>query len=54
MHCILSFLLSAVLLLTSLLPTSVTEPQEAPSGEVSVSAPSVVLMEASTGQIVYE
>ncbi len=54
MHYMLSLLLSAALLLTSLFPTSQAEPQEPPLQEVSVSAPSVVLMEASTGQIVYE
>ena len=54
MHCILSFLLSAALLLTSLLPSSQTEAQEPPAGEVSVSAPSVVLIEATTGQVIYE
>ena len=54
MRCMLSFVLSAALLLAPLFSTSQTEPQEPPPQEVSVSAPSVVLMEASTGQIVYD
>lgn len=77
MHCILSVLLSACLLISSLFPTSKAIPQQLskPCGnwcttllstseaapqqpptteEVSVSAPSVALMEASTGQIIYE
>ncbi len=54
MHCILSFLLSAALMFSSWFPASQTEPQAPPSQEVSVSAPSVVLMESSTGQIIYE
>lgn len=54
MHCILSFLLSASLLLSSLFPASQTEPQQQPAEDLSVSAPSVVLMEASTGQVIYE
>ena len=54
MHCILSFLLSAALFFTSLSPSSQTEAPEPSAGEVSVSAPSVVLIEASTGQVIYE
>lgn len=54
MHCILSFLLSAALLFSSLSPSAQTETSEPPAGEVSVSAPSVVLIEASTGQVIYE
>jgi len=54
MRCILSFLLSVSLMLSSWLPVSQTEPQKPPAPEVSVSAPSVVLMESSTGQIIYE
>lgn len=57
MRCILSFLLSTTLLFSSLYtigeaPKENTPP---PAGEeVSLSAPSVLLMEASTGQVVYE
>ncbi len=54
MHCMLSLLLSIVLPFSSWLSASLTDPQEAPAQEVSVSAPSVVLMEASTGQVIYE
>lgn len=55
MHCILSFLLSACLLFSSLLPNSDTTPAEQPpTDEIAVSAPSAVLMESSTGQIIYE
>ncbi len=54
MHCILTFLISAALLLSSLFSTSQTEPEGPPAGEISVSAPSVVLMEASTGKVIYE
>lgn len=59
MRCILSLLLSITLLFTPLLSTSPTGDEstgsESPAaGEISVSAPSVVLMEASTGQVVYE
>ncbi len=54
MHCILSFLLSACLLFSSLLPTSEVPQEQPPAEGVTVSAPSVVLMEASTGQIIYE
>lgn len=55
MHCILSFLLSACLLFSSLLPNSDTAPTEQPpADEIAVSAPSAVLMESSTGQIIYE
>ncbi len=54
MRCILSFLLSVSLMLSSWLPVSQTEPQKPPAPEISVSAPSVVLMESSTGQIIYE
>lgn len=54
MHCILSVLLSACLLISSLLPTSEVPAQQPPAEEVTVSAPSVALMEASTGQIIYE
>ncbi|MCI9137395.1 MAG: D-alanyl-D-alanine carboxypeptidase [Lachnospiraceae bacterium] len=55
MHCILSFLLSACLLFSSLLPNSDTAPTEqTPTDEITVSAPSAVLMESSTGQIIYE
>lgn len=50
MRCILSFLLSAAMLCTSHLPAAELPVAE----EVSVSAPSVVLMEASTGQVIYE
>ncbi len=54
MHCILSFFLSACLLISSLLPTSEVTPEQPPAEEVTVSAPSLVLMEASTGQVIYE
>lgn len=54
MHCILSFLLSVCMLFSPLLSTSVTDPAQTPAEEVSVSAPSVVLMEPTTGQIIYE
>ena len=64
MHCILSFFLSACLLLSSMLSIPETIPKQAlteeaateqpPAGELTVSAPSVVLMEASTGQVIYE
>lgn len=59
MRCILSLLLSITLLFTPLLSTSPTGDEgsgtESPAaGEISVSAPSVVLMEASTGQVIYE
>lgn len=54
MHCILSFFLSACLLMSSLLPTSEVTPEQPPAEEITVSAPSVVLMEASTGQVIYE
>lgn len=65
MRCILSFLLSITLLFSSLLPAAPSgsetgaQPQtDTESGtaaaELSVSAPSVVLMEASTGQVIYE
>lgn len=54
MHSLLSVLLSACLLVSSLLPTSEVSPQQPPAEEVTVSAPSVALMEASTGQIIYE
>lgn len=53
MRCILSLFLSVSILLTSFFPTSETPPPTSPE-EVSVSAPSVVLMEASTGQVIYE
>lgn len=53
MRCILSLFLSASMLFTSLLPTTET-PAQPTTEEVTVSAPSVVLMEASTGQIIYE
>ena len=54
MHSLVSVLLSACLLVSSLLPTSEVSPQQPPAEEVTVSAPSVALMEASTGQIIYE
>jgi D-alanyl-D-alanine carboxypeptidase (penicillin-binding protein 5/6) len=54
MHCILSIFLSACLLISSLLPTSEAPAEQPPAEEVTVSAPSVALMEASTGQIIYE
>lgn len=56
MRCILSFLLSVSMLFSSLFPTSQTEtePQTPAAEELSVSAPSAVLMEASTGQVIYE
>ena len=54
MHCILSFFLSACLLMSSLLPTSEVTPEQPPAEQITVSAPSVVLMEASTGQVIYE
>lgn len=54
MHCILSMFLSACLLISSLLPTSEAPAEQPPAEEVTVSAPSVALMEASTGQIIYE
>lgn len=54
MHRILSILLSASLLFSSLLPNTEVTPEQPPAEEVAVSAPSVVLMEASTGQIIYE
>ncbi|WP_075719463.1 D-alanyl-D-alanine carboxypeptidase family protein [Roseburia sp. 499] len=53
MRCILSLFLSVSILLTSFFPTSETPTPTSPE-EVSVSAPSVVLMEASTGQVIYE
>lgn len=53
MRCILSLFLSVSILLTSFFPTSET-PTPTSLEEVSVSAPSVVLMEASTGQVIYE
>lgn len=70
MRCILSLLLSFTLLFSSIVPSSLvkmetetnTETEEntttdspaAAADEVSVSAPSVVLMESSTGQVIYE
>lgn len=68
MRCILSFLLSFTLLFSPLLPTSPggtetgtesgtqtgTENGTPAAEGVSVSAPSVVLMETSTGQVIYE
>lgn len=54
MRCILSLLLSASMLLTSFLPVSAAPDQTTAAEEVAVSAPSVVLMEASTGQVIYE
>ncbi len=54
MRCILSFLLSACLLFPSPLPTSEAPAGQPPAEEVTVSAPSVALMEASTGQVIYE
>lgn len=48
MRCILSLLLSFTMLFSSPSPAS------SDAGEVSVSAPSAVLMEASTGQVIYE
>lgn len=57
MRCILSFLLSAALLFSPMLPSSaapVPDSDPAATEAVSVSAPSVILMEASTGQVVYE
>ncbi|MCI8483946.1 MAG: D-alanyl-D-alanine carboxypeptidase [Lachnospiraceae bacterium] len=75
MRCILSLLLSAGLLFSSLLPGEIFTKQPAqescsfetfllsnaevdtaqpPAEGVSVSAPSVVLMESSTGQVIYE
>lgn len=53
MRCILSLFLSAAMLLSSVLPTASTADQPT-TEEVAVSAPSVVLMEASTGQVIYE
>lgn len=53
MRCILSLLLSAAMLLSSLFPATDTAASP-PAEEVSVSAPSVVLMESSTGQVIYE
>lgn len=53
MRCILSLFLSAAMLLNSVLPTAST-PDQTTTEEVAVSAPSVVLMEASTGQVIYE
>ncbi|MEH2941829.1 D-alanyl-D-alanine carboxypeptidase family protein [Lachnospiraceae bacterium KK002] len=40
--------------MSSLLPTSEVTPEQPPAEEITVSAPSVVLMEASTGQVIYE
>lgn len=55
MRCILSLFLSAAMLFQSFLPTASTSDQTtAPVEEVTVSAPSVVLMESSTGQVIYE
>lgn len=54
MHSIMSIFLSACLLISSLLPTSEAPAEQPPAEEVTVSAPSVALMEASTGQIIYE
>ena len=54
MHSIMSIFLSACLLISSLLPTSEAPMEQPPAEEVTVSAPSVALMEASTGQIIYE
>lgn len=70
MRCILSLLLSFTLLFSSIVPSSLvkmetetnieteenttTNPPAAAADEVSVSAPSVVLMESSTGQVIYE
>ncbi len=54
MRCILSFILSACLLFPSPLPTSEAPAGQPPAEEVTVSAPSVALMEASTGQVIYE
>ena len=53
MRCILSLFLSATMLFSSLFPTAGT-PAPTTTEAVTVSAPSVVLMEASTGQMVYE
>lgn len=53
MRCILSLFLSAAMLLTSFLPNAEV-PAPSAAEEVAVSAPSVVLMEASTGQVIYE
>lgn len=53
MRCILSLFLSASMLFTSLSFTTET-PAQTSSEELNVSAPSVVLMESSTGQIIYE
>ena len=53
MRCILSLFLSAAMLLNPVLPAASTSDQT-PAEEVAVSAPSVVLMEASTGQVIYE
>ena len=54
MHSILSILLSTCLLFSPLLPVSETETTQAVTEELAVSAPSTVLMESSTGQIIYE
>ena len=53
MRWVLSLYLSAAMLLNFTLPTAST-PDQTPAEEVAVSAPSVVLMEASTGQVIYE
>lgn len=53
MRCILSLFLSATMLFSSLFTTAEV-PAPAATEEVNVSAPSVVLMEASTGQVIYE
>ncbi len=65
MRCILSLLLSITLLFTPLLPSSPPGAESDTGAQnetgvqnetdpISVSAPSVVLMEASTGQVIYE
>lgn len=57
MRCILSLFLSAAMLLNPVLPAASTPDQtsdQTTAEEVAVSAPSVVLMEASTGQVIYE
>ena len=53
MRRILSLFLSAVMLFTPLSSTA-EAPAPTPTEEVAVSAPSVILMEASTGQVIYE
>ena len=53
MRCILSLFLSASMLFTSLSFTTET-PAQTSTEELNISAPSVVLMESSTGQIIYE